>query len=383
LERLAIGIAYPGDPRDPAEWSGTPAGIVGGLEELGIRVVTVRAEPGRRATRLARAAVAAPHLHAWVRGPRRAWRSAAATPAYAAVRTHAARHSLRRAGDLDGLIQIGTGFLLPPGSPVVTFEDMTVPQARRAAWGELADLADRAVTRRIAMQRIAHTRATACCASTAWAAASLINELGVPASKVHVAGLGRNHVAPSGDRDWSVPRFMFVGWEWERKNGAAVLRAFAALRERRPDVRLDLIGGHPPCAQDGVTGHGPLRLSVADERRRLEELFSRATCFVMPSRFEPAGIVYVEAGAAGIPSIAGMAGGAADMVGPGGLVVDPEDDHGLVQAMERLCDPVVAAALGARAAEHASRFTWRAVAERLVRALAPEGVALDGLAEPL
>ena len=38
------------------------------------------------------------------------------------------------------------------------------------------------------------------------------------------------------------------------------------------------------------------------DRGRMVALYSRATCFVMPSRYEPFGISYADAGSAGVPS---------------------------------------------------------------------------------
>ncbi len=135
---------------------------------------------------------------------------------------------------------------------------------------------------------------------TSWAARSAIADYGIPHEKVHVVGVGRNHsprVPPA--RDWSIPKFLFVGLDWERKNGAGLLDAFSEVRSRNPAATLSVVGGHPPIEADRVVGHGPLSLSVPEERRRLEALFEASTCFVMPSFHEPAGIVYVEAAGVG------------------------------------------------------------------------------------
>jgi glycosyltransferase involved in cell wall biosynthesis len=101
------------------------------------------------------------------------------------------------------------------------------------------------------------------------------------------------------------------------------------------------------------------------------QLFEQATVFVMPSLYEPFGIVYVEAGTAGVPSIGTTVGGATDAIGPGGLLVDPGDDGGLLNAMRRLTDPTTAHSLGVRACEHASTYSWEAVARRVAAALLP------------
>ena len=116
----------------------------------------------------------------------------------------------------------------------------------------------------------------------------MIRDYGIAPEKVHAVGVGRNHTAPAVERDWSTPRFLFVGMDWPRKNGDGVLRAFARLRAELPDARLDVVGGHPPIDAPGVTAHGVLRLDVPEQHATLERLFGEATCFVMPSHSEAA-----------------------------------------------------------------------------------------------
>ena len=79
-----------------------------------------------------------------------------------------------------------------------------------------------------------------------------------------------------------------------------------------------------------------------------------------------------------MPSIGTTVGGSADAVGPGGLLVDPADEDALLDAMFELSDPETAQRLGGLAHDHSAQFTWRALAERLLRALHPAAIDLDG-----
>jgi len=384
-----IGLVHLGDVSDPHTWSGTPASLLAALRELGVEVSTIDARPPGRLRGLARDAVALRRLRRSRRDSLRetvaAARGAAlVAPESAPVYGWAVRRRLRADRALDGAIQLGSEYRLPSGLPFVTFEDMTIAQAlapeARAYYRPWDDFSQREIERLLALQRSIYASARACCTATPWAADSVAADYAQPSDKVHVVGLGRNVEPPGCDRAWSPPRFLFVGVDWERKNGPAVLRAFARVRGSAPDAQLDVVGGHPPIDAEGVTGHGQLSRSSADEAQRLEQLFAAATCFVMPSRHEAAGIVFLEAAAAGLPSIAGTSGGAASLVGEGGLAVDPDDGEALAEAMLRLADPDEARRLGARAKARSELFTWRSTAERLVRALAPPGVELDGLA---
>jgi glycosyltransferase involved in cell wall biosynthesis len=221
------------------------------------------------------------------------------------------------------------------------------------------------------IQRDAYERAAACCLTSSWAARSVVDDYGIDRSKVHVVGIAGTRQPPSAaSRDWTVPRFLFVGWDWHRKNGDRLLEAFAQVRKTVPRAELHLVGGHPRrIEQEGVVPHGPLRLDRPAERARVDDLFVRCTCYVMPSRVEPSAIAHVEAGMFGLPSIATSVGGSAELVGEGGVAVDPDDVHGLVDAMVSLSDPDLARSLGAKARQRAQLYTWPAVAGRILAAL--------------
>jgi glycosyltransferase involved in cell wall biosynthesis len=368
-----VGVAFPGDASQPVTWSGTPFGVMRGLKEAGVEPVALNVEPPRILQKAALAVISVAYLRPG-RNIRaavvRARAAARGSLLFTALQSWAAPRALRRAGHLDGIVQIGTGFKLPTKVPIATFEDMTVLQTKTHPYLGWDLLSRRTFEFRVARQRRAYHNAVACCLTSRWAAESVIRDYGIPPEKVHVVGVGRNHDAPAeAERDWSQPRFLFVGLDWQRKNGDGVLRAFARLRAEMPAARLDVVGGHPPLDAPGVTGHGVLRLDVPEQHDRLDRLFGESTCFVMPSHAEASGIAYVEAAAAGLPSIGASQGGSEYLIGDGGLIVDPADDEALVAAMRRLSDPDTAARTGAAAKRRAELFTWPAVGRRLLRAL--------------
>ena len=197
-----------------------------------------------------------------------------------------------------------------------------------------------------------------------------VEDYGIEPAKIRVVGFGSNSPRRQVERDWSVPRFVFIGIDWERKRGPAVLEAFATVRERHPEATLDLIGGHPPLDAPGVTGHGVLSLDSAEGRRRHAEVLS--------PRHLPRDALQVRAVRDRLHRGGGRRhtqhrhdtnGGAADAIGDGGVLVDPSRLQDLCQAMLGLCDPQAARALGERAFAHSAGFSWQAVAERVLSAL--------------
>jgi hypothetical protein len=354
---LKLALVFQGNVKAPGSWSGVPAGLYAGLIAAGADVAAVDAT--------------APLLAAAFTALGMAWTARTTNPVLAeAGGSRASLNMLRR--HFDGAIAIGTGYELRGPTPTVTFEDMTVAQALAQPESVYAEIGERAARRWRDRQRRIYERVAACCVTSEWAASSIREDYGIDAAKVHVVGMGHNVPEQQVERDWEAPRFLFIGIDWERKRGAAVLAAFAEVIERHPTARLDLVGGNPPIDQPGVTGHGLLSLGDPEENAKLAALLRESTCLVMPSSFEPFGIAHLDAGAAGVPSIGTTNGGAATAIGDGGVLVDPGDDDALLEAMLDLCDPQTARRMGDRAREHARQYTWQAVAERVVAALAAD-----------
>jgi glycosyltransferase involved in cell wall biosynthesis len=372
-----VRIVFPSAGGDGV-WSGIPQGLAWGMRELGVGASHVSAELPRPLGLPVTLALSAARLHRVprarpgerLRASRRAVREGSSE--LAALRSLALRTRLKTPGEPPPTVQIGTGYSLPPGSPVVTLEDMTILQAVGLGVPDWRAQPERCVAERVERQRDCYARARACCVASDWAARSLVADYGVPDHKVHVVGLGRNHDPRPAPRDWTRPRFLFVGQDWERKGGPELVRAFGRLRERVPDAGLDVVGTHPRVDAPGVHGHGPLAMNDYRGRDRMQALFESATCYVMPSRYEAFGIVYTEAAAAGVPSIGTTVGGSGYAIGPdGGRLVPPSDEGALLAAMLELSDADTARRMGAAALERSELFTWPAVAEKVLAALAP------------
>lgn len=386
---LTLALATTGDPEDRMVSSSVPAVLMKSLGDLVERMVPISDAPppaeGRIALGLGGAQGLRPsdlltpakaRAHVRIAGQ--------ASGPYTSARARTVRRKLAAHGRVDGLLQMGADYQAPPGVPMVTRQDSTVVQALGAyPWPHLKGLTRREIASLIRRQRSTYESARGCCGATHWVAQSIVSDYGIPREKVHVIGTAPNHLVSAeqvASRDWSRPRFLFVGAAWERKNGPATLAAFACLKQRYPQARLDVVSEHPRIDVEGVVGHGKLAFDDPDDCARLMALYGEATAFVMPSVHEPAGAVYLEAARAGIASIGTRNGGAATLIGDAGRVVDPNDPQELLDAMLELSDPHVAQTLGARAQERSQLFTWRKVAERIIRALAPPGIDLSGFA---
>lgn len=143
-----------------------------------------------------------------------------------------------------------------------------------------------------------------------------------------------------------------------RKGLHELIEAVASLPEAGPPVEL-LIGGD---GSERASLAAQIDATLGDRGRltgrlpTLHTLYAAADLFVLPSRFEGFGLVYVEAALHGVPSVGYRAGGVPDAIldGETGLLVEPGDIAGLSAAIQRLrLDPELRGRLGARARERA------------------------------
>lgn len=367
-----LGLAAIGNADDLGLWSGTPHNIANALRALGFEVlpIDVTTSLDRTIVDIVASPFVVRHLRAVGLHPavHRGRLAARESLLLSAVRSIGASEQVSRVASLDGVIQIGTGYRIRHVN-AVSYEDMTIPQAVASPEYFWPDVPRRRRASRIRQEAAAYQRLIGATFSTAWAASSAVTQLGCARERAHVVGIGPNFATQAPSRDWEVPQFLFVGREWARKNGDRVVTAFREVRKRVPRAELHLAGDHPRIDEPGVTGHGYLSLRDPAGRATMSHLWATATCCAVPSRFEPAGIIYVEAMHAGIPSIGTVHGGAADIIADAGSTVDPEDQEALVAAMLRYCDPNTAAATGAIAKARSTQFTWEAVARGLLNAL--------------
>jgi len=123
-------------------------------------------------------------------------------------------------------------------------------------------------------------------------------------------------------------------------------------------------------------GDALLWLSVLPEAS-LPRYYGAADVFVLPSRYEPFGIVMLEAMACALPVVATLAGGPATVIEPGrtGLLVDPTDTDTFAAALTELIeDPDKRNTCGRRGrAIVEAAYSWEIIARRHAEAYDAKG----------
>lgn len=168
------------------------------------------------------------------------------------------------------------------------------------------------------------------------------------------------------------PYFLHVGNHKPHKN---VRRLLSAFRRSSLQTRMDLVmTGAPSLALSrhikdlGLEATVKFAGSLADEE--LARLYRGARALVFPSLYEGFGLPIVEAMRCGTPVLTSNAAAMPEAAGGAALLIDPLDEDALIQAMRWLAaDEDLLARLRRRGLEHASGFSWSAVAKRVERAL--------------
>jgi glycogen synthase len=171
------------------------------------------------------------------------------------------------------------------------------------------------------------------------------------------------------------PLLVFVGrLEWE-KGVHTLLDAMPRLRRRHPGIRL-VVAGEGTFGEELRVRARRLRLgaAVAFVGRWLEvelrSLLAAADCAVVPSLYEPFGLVALEAAALGAPLVVADVGGLRDLVDPGasGLRFPAGDSAALADAVSTVLRNDIQARRMARTAFAAlgHDHAWPALAERTV-----------------
>jgi len=268
--------------------------------------------------------------------------------------------------------------LFPSTPTVVTIHDL-IPLILPAYKGSILV---RFYTRLVS---IAARRAQAIITDSGSSKRDIIDILKIPRERVHVIPLAAGERFKRGvgtaaldevRRKYSLPQefLLYLGGFDQRKNMKTLFQGFKGLRERLGDRYPLVIAGALPDKDTPFFPH-PRRLAeeagVSDGVRFIgwvpeEEkpaLYRLATLFLYPSLYEGFGLPPLEAMACGTPVIASCEASLPEVVGNGGVLVDPKEPEAWAETMVAiLTSPQRREEIRAKAVEQAQRFSWKKTA---------------------
>lgn len=216
----------------------------------------------------------------------------------------------------------------------------------------------------------------------------LVRHYRVPTSKITVIYHGRDPIfAPVDDATRKAevaakygvraPYCLHVGTLQPRKNLGLLMEAWDIMRGRMEQPPQLLLAGKRGWLYDSLfemvqtRGLGDLvRFADYVEQDDLPALYSGALALTFPSIYEGFGLPPLEAMSCGTPVIASTATSVPEVVGYGGILLDPHDPHSWADTIQRLMhDPGLQAELRRKGLERASHFTWERTARQTLQVL--------------
>jgi len=156
--------------------------------------------------------------------------------------------------------------------------------------------------KRLENQRLNYKNAAGIFTMGKWLQKYIIENYDVDKDKVHHIGGGSN--ADVSKIDFSQKnghRILFIGRDFVRKSGSLVVDAFKILREKYDgSAELYIIGPRENPVREDIKGCNFLGEIPSKE---LYKYFNLCDIFVMPSKFEAYGLVFIEALSFGLPAI--------------------------------------------------------------------------------
>ena len=296
-------------------------------------------------------------------------------------------------------IQINRSKVIAPNAPCIMFDavttkylhntymyqDLTVDFVYRM-WKENSPLSrftplplhtkEAIVKERLEINRQVNENCRGLFTMSKWLAEDLADNTGIDSRKIHHVGGGCNINTSRIDTNGkNGRRFLFVGRNWELKNGPLVVEAFKKLHKKYHDTELYIAG---PSVQPkdiyGVNGINFLGLLSYDE---LIDYYNLCDFFVMPSRFEAYGIVFAEALIFGLPCIGKNILAMPEFIqdGQNGALIHDDNPEELAECMERLLldRNNYVSYVQAMHEEYLTRYSWKSVAERMINVMREDG----------
>lgn len=280
------------------------------------------------------------------------------------------------AKDYQVILQVGAWYDLPRKTNKITvsYHDGNLYTFINSPYYK--DLKDRGfIKRSLNYERQLYKRMDLIFTMSSWLARSFQQDFGISHEKVLPVGAGVNlpFLFNTEKKSYEEPRILFVGKMFERKGGLYLLEAFEKVKKEIHDAQLILIGPDLKNLPDGVTCLGFVSKNADEGIQILLSEYFKASVFVLPTLYEPYGIVFAEAMAHRLPCIGTDTCAIPEIIenGKSGFIVPVADSKKLA---DKIIEILRSANLAKQMGEHGyqrylNNHTWGSVAGKIDEAL--------------
>lgn len=160
--------------------------------------------------------------------------------------------------------------------------------------------------------------------SSKWTKQSTTEYYSINPKKIHIVEFGANIPNPIDyniNIQMDICNLVFIGRNWMKKGGDKILSAYKKLKSEDFPCALTIIGSTPPEMSNredsDLTIIPFLDKSKPEHLNRLCSILKDAHFLILPTEFDAFGIVFCEASAYGVPSIAADVGGVSQPIRKG------------------------------------------------------------------
>ncbi|MER2998965.1 glycosyltransferase family 4 protein [Pontibacter populi] len=226
-------------------------------------------------------------------------------------------------------------FIFSPGSlplalinsekPIIFYTDATFA-GMLDFYADFSNLCKATIKEGHYLEQSALDKCTLALYASDWAAKSAISNYKVDPGKVRVVPFGANisHSKNADDirdiikaRSKTTCRLLFMGVNWIRKGGDMALKVADQLNKKGIKTELHVVGLKTIPIRyipHYVINHGFISKSTEEGRYEIEKLLTICNFLIVPSVAEAYGLVFCEASAYGLPSLARDVGGVATII---------------------------------------------------------------------
>ncbi len=221
----------------------------------------------------------------------------------------------------------------------------------------------------IEQEKILYNTAAKVLTTTENARQSIINDYDIAPEHVVTVGAGvsapYDKLDPDRKPDYASKKILFVGKGFIGKGLDTILEAFETVRKKIPDAILTVVGP----TNFNIHAEGVHYLGRITDKEKVKELYYQHAVFVMPSRFEPLGQVFLEAMSCQLPCIGSTIDAMPEMIknGDTGYIIEPGDSRQLAEhIITLLSNPDLAQKMGNAGFERLKKYyLWSQVGKRI------------------
>ena len=370
-----LGLTIFGAPFDPRSWSGSTKSLFSRLRHTGCvaDAHVVDLTKGQKCLSAARN---------FSLNPRQLYLNVLKSKLSFDLRSANASKIVERADPgFNTVLQLGALFLprVPKGTLHCSYHDGNTAVSRRSEFS-CVKASPRVLTESWQNEQRCYRRVHIVFTMSEWLRQSLIHDFGVDPQRVVAVGAGPNLSyspellnLPNRQKTYDGKSILFVGVDFEGKGGPTLVEAFRRVRKEIPDATLRIVGCTPALNEPGVEVVGVLSKTNPVQEARLRQLYEQSSLFVLPTRFDCFGIVFVEAMYHRLPCIGSNICAVPEIIqnGETGFILPPLEPALWAEKMISLLrDPEKSRAMGNRGFEYATnKYQWDLVVDRMLAAM--------------